>query len=200
MQHVMGIARLVLMLAVAGHEGSLPIAVANEPATAVAAGAQDERVQDGGAQNEQAQRVMSFVETHQPELAKVLANLQKRKPAEYARAIEELDRAVQPLVSGKAKDQRLHEIQLRAWQARTRVELLGARLVAGKEDKGAGKAKDRDELERHLREAIAAELDIRSEQLAYRKQRSAVWYDRQINRLATKREDLINARLKALLE
>lgn len=187
MQHFMRIVRLVLVLAVAGHEGALPIAAADEPATAVA---QDERMQ----------RVMAFVETHQPELAKVLANLQKRKPAEYARAIEELDRSVQPLTSGKAKDQRLHELQLRAWQARTRVELLGARLVAGKEDKGAGKTKDRDELERQLREAIAVELDIRSEQLAYRKQRSAAWYDRQINRLTTKREDLINARLKALLE
>lgn len=192
MQHFMRIARMALVLAVAGHEWALPIAAADEPATVVS---QDERTQ-----NEQAQRVMAFVETHQPELARVLANLQKRKPAEYARAIEELDRSVQPLVSGKAKDQRLHELQLRAWQARTRVELLGARLVAGKEDQGAGKTKDRDGLERQLREAIAAEFDIRSEQLAYRKQRSAAWYDRQINRLTAKREDLINARLKALLE
>lgn len=187
MRHIMRIARLVLVFAVAGHEGGLPIAAADEPATAVT-------------QEERTQRVTAFVEAHQPELAKVLSNLEKRKPAEYAQAIEELDRSVQPLTSVKAKDQRLHELQLQAWQARTRVELLGARLVAGKEDKGAGKTKDRDELERQLREAIAAELDIRSEQLAYRKQRSAAWYDRQINRLSTKREDLINARLKALLE
>jgi hypothetical protein len=187
MRHFMRIARLVLVLALAGQAGWLPIAAAAEQAAAAA-------------HEERAQRVKAFVEAHQPELAKVLSHLEKRKPAEYARAIEELDRSVQPLTSGKAKDQRLHELQLQAWQARTRVELLGARLVAGKEDKGAGQTKDRDELERQLREAIAAELDIRSEQLAYRKQRSAAWYDRQINRLSTKREELITARLKALLE
>jgi hypothetical protein len=187
MQRFMSIVRLVLVLAVFGHEGWPAAMAADEP---VAATAQDEREQ----------RVVSFVEAHQPELAKVLANLEKRKPAEYARAIEELDRSVQPLTSGKAKDQRLYELDVRAWQARTRVELLGARLVAGKEGKGEGKAKDREELERQLREAIAAELDIRAERLTYRKQRSAAWYDRQINRLSEKRDALIAARLKAILE
>ncbi len=102
---------------------------------------------------------------------------------------------MQPLTSGKAKDPRLHELELLAWQARTRVDLLGARLVSGKE-----KDKNREQLERQLREAIAAELDIRAEKLAYRKQRSAAWYDRQINRLSEKRDALIDARLKALLE
>jgi hypothetical protein len=185
MQRFVSIARLVFVLAVFGHE-RWPVAVAaDEP---VAATAQDEREQ----------RVLSFVEAHQPELAKVLANLEKRKPAEYARAIEELDRSVQPLTTGKAKDPQLHELDVRAWQARTRVELLGARVMAGKE--GKGKEKDREELERQLREAIAAELDIRAERLTYRKQRSAAWYDRQINRLSEKRDALIAARLKALLE
>jgi hypothetical protein len=107
---------------------------------------------------------------------------------------------VQPLTTGKAKDPRLHELDVRAWQARTRVELLGARVMAGKEGKGEGKEKDREELERQLREAIAAELDIRAERLTYRKQRSAAWYDRQINRLSEKRDALIAARLKAILE
>jgi thioesterase domain-containing protein len=66
----------------------------------------------------------------------------------------------------------------------------------------SGKAKDPQlhELERQLREAIAAELDIRAERLTYRKQRSAAWYDRQINRLSDKRDALIAARLKAILE
>ena len=187
MQRFLSIARLVFVLAVFGHEGWPSAVAADEP---VAATAQDEREQ----------RVLSFVEAHQPELAKVLANLEKRKPAEYDRAIEELDRSVQPLTSGKSKDSRLHELDVRAWQARTRVELLGARVMAGKEGKGEGKETEREELERQLREAIAAELDIRAERLTYRKQRSAAWYDRQINRLSEKRDALIAARLKALLE
>lgn len=183
MQRLISMAMLTLVLAVVGHEGWLVAVAADEPASAPA-------------MDEREQRVVSFVEAHQPELAKVLAHLEKRKPAEFARAIEELDRSVQPLTSGKARDQRLHELELRAWQTRTRVELLGARLMAGKE----GKGKDREELERQLREAIAAELDARAEQLAYRKQRSAAWYDRQINRLSEKRDALIAARLKAILE
>jgi hypothetical protein len=73
-------------------------------------------------------------------------------------------------------------------------------LVAGKDGKAESKAKDREELERQLREAIAAELDIRAERLTYRKQRSAAWYDRQISRLSEKRDALIAARRKALLE
>lgn len=146
------------------------------------------------AEAERERRVVTFVEAHQPDLAKVLADLRKRKPAEYGRAIEELDRSVQPLTAGKAKDPALHDLDLRAWQARTRVELLGARWMAGK----GGKGKSREALEKQLREAIEAELDIRAERLAYRKQRSAAWYDRQITRLSTKREDLVADRLKAI--
>lgn len=179
MRRLMVMAALGLLLVTSGRGG--PSAAADD---AAAAGAERQR------------RVVAFVEEHQPELATVLAHLEKHKPAEHARAIEELDRSVQPLTSGKAKDPRLHELNLLAWQARTRVELLGARLMSGKRTK----AKERAELERELREAIAAELDIRAEQLAYRKQRSAAWYDRQINRLSEKRDALIDARLKALLE
>lgn len=183
MRRFMSVAGLWLLLAAVGREGGADAVAAEEPAAAVA-------------RDEREQRVVSFVQANQPDLAQVLAHLAKSKPAEYARAIEELDRSVQPLVGGRAKDPRLHELELLAWQARTRVELLGARLVAGKEGKGKG----REQLERQLREAIATELDIRAEQLAYRKQRSAAWYDRQINRLAEKREALIAARLKGLLE
>jgi hypothetical protein len=170
-----------LAVAMVGHLVG-PADAAAEDAAAVAGHEERER------------RVVTFVETHQPDLAKVLADLRKRKPAEYARAIEELDRSVQPLTSGKAKDPALHDLDLRAWQARTRVELLGARWMAGK----GGKGKNREALERQLREAIAAELDIKAERLAYRKQRSAAWYDRQITRLSTKREDLVEDRLKAI--
>lgn len=183
MQRYMSLACLWLLLSVVGREEGACAVAADVPTTAAA-------------QDEREQRVVSFVQKHQPELATVLAHLAKSRPADHARAIEELDRSVQPLIGGKAKDPRLHELELLAWQARTRVELLGARVMAGKESRG----KDREQLERQLREAIATELDVRAEQLAYRKQRSAAWYDRQINRLAEKRDSLIAARLKALLE
>jgi len=183
MQRILTLAAVWLFFVAVGHDGGL-VAAADEQPTAPAAA------------DDREQRVVAFVAAHQPELAEVLAHLRKRKPAEYARAIEELDRSVQPLTSGKAKDPRLHELDLLAWQARTRVDLLGARLMSGKDKKD----KNREQLERELRAAIAAELDIRAEKLAYRKQRSAAWYDRQINRLSEKRDALIDARLKALVE
>lgn len=182
MQRILTLAAVWLFFVAVGHDGGLVAAADEQPAAPAAA-------------DDREQRVVAFVAAHQPELGEVLAHLRKRKPAEYARAIEELDRSVQPLTSGKAKDPRLHELELLAWQARTRVDLLGARLMSGKE-----KDKNREQVERQLREAIAAELDIRAEKLAYRKQRSAAWYDRQINRLSEKRDALIDARMKALVE
>ena len=138
------------------------------------------------------QRVLAFVEKNQPELAKLLSHLAKRKPDEYAEALAELDRKVLSLEAEKSKDERLHEAGLRAWQARTQVDLLVARWIAG------GK-KDRTKIEPQLREAVNAELDARAEHLSIRKERSAAWYDRQIVRLRDKREEVVTSRLDDLL-
>jgi hypothetical protein len=136
-------------------------------------------------------RVLAFVAEHQPDLADVLAHLAK-KPDEHAEAIADLDRSVRALSATRAKDERLFGIELRAWQARTRVDLLVAGWLAG------GR-KDRARLEPALRAAVTAELDAKAEHLAYRKERSAAWYDRQIVRLYDKRDELVAARLNTLL-
>lgn len=138
------------------------------------------------------QRVIAFVGRHQPELAELLARLAKRKPDEYAAAVAELDRKVLSLEADRAKDDRLYEAGLRAWQARTQADLLVARWIAG------GK-KDRATIEPQLRAAVNAELDARAEHLDIRKQRSAAWYDRQIVRLRDKRDDVVASRMNDLL-
>ena len=138
------------------------------------------------------QRVLAFVERHQPELAALLAHLATRKPNEYAEALAELDRKVLALESDKAKDERLYECGLQAWQARTQADLLVARWIAG------GK-QDRAAIEPSLRAAINAELDARAEHLTIRKQRSAAWYDRQIVRLHDRREEAVASRVHDLL-
>jgi hypothetical protein len=160
-----------------------------EPAAAPAAGSANAETADRTARE---QRVLAFVEKNQPELAKVLAHLAKRKPEEYAEALAELDRKVLSLEAEKSKDERLHEAGLRAWQARTQVDLLVARWIAG------GK-KDRSKIEPQLREAVNAELDARAEHLLIRKERSAAWYDRQIVRLRDKRDEAVTSRLDDLL-
>jgi hypothetical protein len=138
------------------------------------------------------QRVLAFVERHQPELAALLSRLAKRKPDEYAAAVADLDRKVLALEADRSKDERLYEAGLRAWQARTQADLLVARWIAG------GK-KDRAKIEPQLRAAIDAELDARAEHLEIRKQRSADWYDRQIVRLRDKRDKAVESRMNDLL-
>ena len=160
-----------------------------EPAAAPAAGSANAGTADRTARE---QRVLAFVEKNQPELGKLLSHLAKRKPEEYAEALAELDRKVLSLEAEKSKDERLHEAGLRAWQARTQVDLLVARWIAG------GK-KDRSKIEPQLREAVNAELDARAEHLSIRKERSAAWYDRQIVRLRDKRDEVVTSRLDDLL-
>jgi hypothetical protein len=160
-----------------------------EPAAAPAEGSANAGTADRTARE---QRVLAFVEKNQPELAKLLAHLAKRKTEEYAEALAELDRKVLSLEAEKSKDERLYEAGLRAWQARTQVDLLVARWIAG------GK-KDRSKIEPQLREAVNAELDARAQHLSIRKERSAAWYDRQIVRLRDKRDEVVTSRLDDLL-
>lgn len=136
--------------------------------------------------------VIAFVQEHSPELAAVLAHLERRKPDEYRRALDDVTRGVAPLIDAKTKDPELWTLEVRNWQARTRVELLVAQLLAGT-------TKRRGELEKRLREALAAELDAKAAHLGYRKRRSMAWYDRQLDRIDDERDELIDARMKSLL-
>lgn len=161
------------------------------PAAAAPGGTAGAR-QPGATDAERVQRVRAFVGEHQPELAELLDRLEKRKPADHAAAVADLDESVRALAASRAKDERLYELELRAWQARTRIDLLVARWMTGSK-------KTRAKLEPEIRGAVAAEIDARAEHLAYRKQRSAGWYDRQLARLRDKRDELVADRLEALL-
>lgn len=157
-------------------------------------GEKDAKTDDARGDGKERERlVMAFVERHQPDLAKVLASLKRRKAAEYDAAIEDLHGTVLRLEAVRSRDERLHEIELRSWRARTRVELLAAQRIAGR-------VKDRAGLEARLRDAVSEELDARAEHLAYRRQRSMAWYDRQLDRLRDKRDELVASRLKSLLD
>ena len=135
------------------------------------------------------QRVTAFVEQHNPELAKLLAHLKKTKPEQYDQAVRDLARTVTSLINTKARDARLYELELKGWQAKTRVELLVAQSMVAEK---AG-------LEAKLREAVQEELKVKSDELAYRRDKTATWYNRQIERLEKDREELVETRVKKLL-
>lgn len=138
-------------------------------------------------------RVRAFLEEHNAELADVLASLKRRKSSEYDTALDELGETVADLVATRAKDPDLYALELRLWQTRSRVEMLVARLLAGAE-------KARPELERKLREAVSAELEAKADHLAHRKQRSMAWYDRQIDRIRDRRDEVVDERMRSLLK
>lgn len=138
------------------------------------------------------EKVLAFVRAQSPELAAVLGHLARRNPADYEAAIDDLSGTIAKLAAALEKDPALHAIELELWRTRTRVELLGARLVTGSEHERAG-------LEARLREAVAAELEAKAAHLAYRRQRSMAWYDRQLDRLRDERDDLVESRVRSLM-
>lgn len=193
---------LVLMLAICESRACLAQAEdAPQPVPAAKLSAEEQPAQhkgkkikkdkDHAAENKEAreQRVVTFVQRQNPELAKLLAHLKQHKPQQYDEAVRELARTVTILTNAKAKDDRLYELQLRAWQAKTRVQLLAAQSMTG----------EKEGLEAKLREAIQEELKVKADELAFRREKSAAWYNRQIDNIQEDREKLVEARLKKIL-
>lgn len=194
---------LVLMLAMCGSRAGLaeakdapqPLPAAKEsqseaqPAQHKARKTKKEKDDSPESKKAREQQVIPFVEEQSPELAKLLAHLKRHKPEQYDEAVRELARTVTTLTHAKGKDARLYELELRAWQAKTRVQLLAAQsMIAEKEG-----------LEAKLREAIQDELKVKADELAYRRERSAAWYNRQIENIQEDREKLVETRMKKLL-
>ena len=73
---------------------------------------------------------LTFVRRHHPELAALLDRLRPMNPGEYERAIGELFQVSETLAALKDRDERRYELALEAWVARSRVEVLAARLTS----------------------------------------------------------------------
>lgn len=74
--------------------------------------------------------VLAFVGEHQPELASLLDSLRSMRPAEYQKAIRQLSQVVQSLQSIRGQNPERYAMGLEAWKAKTRVELVTARLAS----------------------------------------------------------------------
>ncbi|MFM7844307.1 MAG: hypothetical protein ACKPEY_08775 [Planctomycetota bacterium] len=80
-------------------------------------------------------RVNRFLEEHQKELAALLRPLKDSNPAEYRRAIADLDRVSQRLAETRQRDLARYEWELKRWQIQSRIDLLAARwqMTGGEE-------------------------------------------------------------------
>jgi hypothetical protein len=107
---------------------------------------------------------ITFVQQHHPELAKLLAVLKKNDESEYCRAIRDLFRTSERLASCREKSPDRYEVELEAWQVKSRIQLLATRLKIAPEDA---------RLRAQLKAALDEQVDLRLRLLAQERKRMA---------------------------
>ncbi len=140
---------------------------------------------------------LAFVTANHPELAALLAQLKPMRPGEYDRAIRELFQVKTSLEKLKAQDPRRYDVGLRVWKARSRVELLTAKLVSAP-DPGS----ESEELKSRLRTALTDQLAIQIEQQKLERDLAAERVEKlkkNIERLESNRDKVIENRFQGLL-
>lgn len=136
--------------------------------------------------------VLNFVQRNHAELAGLLAHLKASQPAEYEQAIRDLFRTTERLASIHERDPLQSELELAAWTAQSRVQLLAAKLKMGAAD----------DLQDQLRAALAAHSDARVALLKHERHKTADRLSKiegDIQQLETDREKVIDRQLQSLL-
>lgn len=135
--------------------------------------------------------VATFVERNHPELLDLLLYLKSSQSDEYERAVREIFRTTERLAQIRERDRELYDLEVAAWQAQSRVQLLAAKVQM---DSSA-------ELAAQLREALKSQSAARLALLKYDRQRTAdrlAKLDSDIARAQTDQGDLIDRQLKFL--
>ena len=134
--------------------------------------------------------VLAFVGEHQPELLPLLEALKPMNAKEYRKAIRDLSQARDRLVELQKRGAPKYPLLLESWKARTRVDVLAARMAG---DPSA-------EAETKLREAIAANLDVevQLQRFELEQAEAAVKNHRRVlEKLETDRAATLEARFRA---
>ena len=139
---------------------------------------------------------LAFVGENHPELAELLARLKSMKPEEYRKAVTELSQAAEKLGQLKGRDPRRYDAALEVWKARSRVNLLAARLAGG-----SGPGTD-PESSTPLRAAVEAQVDA---EIRQQRTEKAIVEERltrlgdNLRRLESRRDAAVEARVKNLV-
>ena len=70
---------------------------------------------------------MAFATQHHPELARLLEQLEKSRPNEFARAIRDLNQQLQQLERTREKSPSRYDAQLESWKVESQIRVLTAR-------------------------------------------------------------------------
>ena len=153
---------------------------------------------DDDAKNEPRAEIaaMAFVRENHPELATLLDQLKPMKPEEYRRAIRELAQVGKSLATLKTNNPRRYEAALETWKARSRVQLVVARLSNANAEATA-------ELESQLRQSVQAQIDAEIRQARVDKEvveERARRLGEALSRLESRRESAVETRVQSLLK
>ncbi len=107
---------------------------------------------------------MLFAQQYHPELADLLTRLRDSNPAQFTKAVRELDQTRERLAKNRERDPERYSIMLHEWQLDSRVRLLAARLTMSTSA----------ELEVELRQVLNERHDVRLQLLTYDRERSKV--------------------------
>ena len=134
---------------------------------------------------------LSFVKQHHPELAELLTHLKESSPKEFERAIRDLYRASERLAQIQERDSISYELELGLWKARSRAQLLSARLHMA----------DDDGIRKELRATLTEEYDLRvriAERDREKVSERVKALDEQIDRLRTQRDKTIENQFQSM--
>lgn len=137
---------------------------------------------------------LAFVREHHPELEQLLIQLKESQPKQYEQAVRDLFRTSERLATFHERDPPRHNLELKAWQAKSRVQLLSATLLMTPRDK---------QLRTKLKQLLLDEAKVRRELLKLeqnRVQRRLEKIEAQINDIDANAERTAERQVKLLLE
>ena len=135
---------------------------------------------------------LAFVRRHHPELATLLHRLKPMNQDEYERAIVELFATSENLAGLLVSNPKRHDAALEVWKARSRVDLITARLASGA---------PAPEVESQLRQALEAQLDAEVRQHRLDREQAEARLkriDESIARIEANRGKMVESRLHGL--
>jgi hypothetical protein len=101
--------------------------------------------------------VKTFVSLHHAELEDLLTQLKNKNPKQYDKAVKELFLTSERLAQLRESDPERYKLELQAWQIRSRVQLLTAKLTMSSDDA----------LKQELKAALAEQYDTKHRLLTY---------------------------------
>jgi hypothetical protein len=136
---------------------------------------------------------MTFVRQHHPELAELLTLLKASSPGEFERAMRDLFRTSERLAQFQERDSLTYELELSLWKARSRIQLLSARLHMS-DDEG---------LRNELRTALSDEFELRTRVMQHDREKLAERVknlDAQLDRMRSNRERAIGKQYETIIQ